>query len=196
MMRRRSDRGVALVEFALIAPIVVLLFSGAVDVGYAYFRSSATVDLVRSASVVAFDAADSAVHDGRVLEAVVNGARNRGIADLERIVVFNASGGPTVPSACLTDWAMDEQGVLGVCAVYGPDQFALVDDGQARSAFDWDCPYTPDRKWCARERSADAGWTVGIYVVARENALIGLIPPLRSFEVSHTAVVTEYKRNV
>lgn len=190
----RVDDGVAMVEFAMIAIVFFLMFGGLVDLGDAYVRNTAAVDTVRAGSIVAFDAGESTDHDLRVVKVIVEEARTRRIDNIELIVFFDADRYKEVPPACLEYEAALKHGVAGVCTVYGRGFFERLKEGKATKLFADDCDSSVDKLWCSTDRQKGNGWTVGIYLQAREDALTGVLPFFRSYSITHTASVREFNR--
>jgi Flp pilus assembly protein TadG len=69
--RRASERGAALVEFALILPIVVSLLMGLVTGGLAYNKKIAITDAVRGAARYGATLADSSTYAASVRDRLV-----------------------------------------------------------------------------------------------------------------------------
>lgn len=192
--RLRDDAGVAMVEFAMVAVLFFLIFAGVVDLGDAYVRNTAAVDTVRAASIVAFDAGEGFDHDLRVVGVVVEEARSRRIHNIESVVIYNADVYDEVPPACLDQAAMASGGVAKVCTVYGPSFFDRLEAGTAKALFTGDCATSADKAWCAPDRLQPDGWTVGIHVRAEQDSLTGLLPFFRSYSITESTSVREFKR--
>jgi Flp pilus assembly protein TadG len=105
--QRRSSReqGTALVEFALVAPVLILLVFGAIEYGM-FFKDYLTVsNTTRTGARVGSAAGSSADADYQILQAVKSAATALpgGANSIEQISIYKATstgGGPT--STCQT----------------------------------------------------------------------------------------------
>lgn len=175
---RQSERGAAIVEAALVTPVVFLLIFGVFQCAlmsrsYLAVRSAAT-DGARSGAV----AATSDFADSDVLMAVARAAVSLGDGDISRVVVFKADGPDTsVPPACLTG------PVSGKCNVYS-------DADLDRPSTDFgEGGWFGDDAWAAPDRSASLLGDIdylGVFVEARTRNDVG--GPFPS-TLSYTAVV-------
>lgn len=193
--RRESEqRGAALVEFALIVPILFLIVMGVVDIGDAWFRSASATAASRAAAIAAFDSGELRDHDLRTLQAIVTEANNRGIENIQKVVIWDAGSHPTEPpESCLQDSAISNGGIPGLCTAYGAAFLDSVRDGSATSEFG---PCTDasvaDAKWCTDDRpNGNPTWDVGIYFEAEEEYMTGALPMLQTFTISQSVIVRE-----
>jgi hypothetical protein len=153
-----GERGAAMVEFAIIAPLLILLTFGLIEFGL-FFRDFLTVaNTTRSGARVASAAGTNAAADYEILQSVKSAAAAMpgGAEALETITVFrSASGSHDVPAGCTTTPQ------AGVCNVYTADDLA-------RPAGDFGCTAgSPDRYWCPSSRDdTQAGGTdyIGVYI--------------------------------
>ncbi len=194
--RHRRQRGAAVVEFALLLPLLVLLSMGVIDVGDAWFRSATATSATRAGAITAFDIGNDRSHDLRVLQTLVTEFDNRSIENITQIILFDATGTTTVPSACLTAAARVDQGVTGLCVVYDQAFLNQIRSAAGAGAFiDGDCPNSRDHRWCTEIRTNAGGWWVGIYVEANQNVLTGVVPMFQDFTISETVIVKEWPRD-
>jgi Flp pilus assembly protein TadG len=158
-LRRARDersRGAAIVEFVLIAPVLVIIVAGIFELGLA-FRDSMTVsNALRAGARVGSNAGRERSADYTILKSVESAMAEVPTASIQRIIVYKASTSTSaVPSACLAIAAPAPNhtgaGVAGTCNVYGPSDLA-----RAASAFTATCTGSsgtaPDRMWCPTSR--------------------------------------------
>jgi len=136
--RARRDRGVALIETLLVAPVFFLLVLGIFEYGLAYRDVLTTADAVgtsaRAGAVIGPRPAPAGLNgDYVIIKTLREGLGSMPLEWVQRIVVFRAgppsAGSPTsqVPAACKAGTS-----VPGVCNVYDP----LVAFGVASVAAD------------------------------------------------------------
>lgn len=172
---RPDESGMALVEFALVLPVLVLLTFGLIEFGL-FFRDYLTVaNSTRTGARVGSAAGSSATADYDILVGLKQAAAALpgGAPSLEAISVFKstASGGG-LPSGC------DTGSVTGVCNHYsGSDLDTLA-------VSDFDCGASaPDRFWCPATRvdSQSAGPDyVGVYVRVTHDFVTGMFGASRT----------------
>jgi Flp pilus assembly protein TadG len=98
---RASDRGSAMVETALVAPLFLLLLFGVLEVGYAWLGRTTVTNMSVSGARAASAQADDVLADHAVLRAVQGGATSLGSARITMVVVYRATGpDDRVPAAC------------------------------------------------------------------------------------------------
>jgi hypothetical protein len=140
---RRRERGNTLVEAAIITPIFFLLLFGIIEVGGAYKDKLALSNAVTSGARTGSAAADDALADYNILQAVNKALSAAPKSSIEYIVVFNAGGPDGVPDAqCKLGVPVD-----GKCNVY---TIAAFDEPQAhfgcKPAYDLDIHYCPSSR--------------------------------------------------
>lgn len=100
MGRTRTDRGAAMVETALVLPILLFVMFGIMEIGGSLKAYSATAGAVRAAGRVATVAGADPMTDGLVLTRVAQELGNE--EQVELVVIWHAVGpGDPVPAACL-----------------------------------------------------------------------------------------------
>lgn len=124
----RNERGTALVETALIAPLLLLLIFGTVEWGFVFRDSLTVANSARAGARAAASAGNDPLADLRVIRAV-EGASGT-LEGIEKIVVFKAnSASSSVPAACKASTT----GVDGLCNVYTADDIANLDNASGDS---------------------------------------------------------------
>lgn len=195
---RRLGRGAAAVEMALLVPVLTVMLFGIVDVGDLLVRQGAAASSVRIAAVESFDRAGERSHDLDVATTLVTEMRNRGLPDVERIVIYDATSADRPPASCLTAGALANGGVSGLCVVLGPTDLASIAAGSAAARFDDpDCVGDADARWCPTTRPPGNpldGWLVGIWVEASHRSPTGVLPNLRNYDIEDNAVVHLWER--
>ncbi|MFN3216411.1 MAG: TadE family protein [Acidimicrobiales bacterium] len=195
---RRRGRGAAALEMALLVPVLTVMLFGIVDVGDLLVRQGAAASSVRIAAVESFDRAGERSHDLDVASTLVTEMRNRGLPDVKRIVIYDATTADQPPASCLSGAALVAGGVAGVCVVFGPTDLASIAAGSAAARFDDpDCFGDADAQWCATTRlpaNPLDGWRVGIWVEAGHQSPTGVLPNLRNYDIEENAVVHLWER--
>ncbi len=128
-LRDRKERGAAMVEFALVAPLFFLVVFGGIEFGL-MFRSHITIeDISRSAARVASIERDNPDADREILQEVA--ARSQGLQrPIRKVIIFSATSlDDGLPAGCI-DGAGNPFTRAGVCNAYGAN-FAAVANGTA-----------------------------------------------------------------
>ena len=181
---RRRDRGAVMIEFVIIAPVLVLLAMGLLEFGYGFrshtMVSQAAADGLRVASSAGFDG----LADYGALQAVAASTGSLpSDSEITRVVIFDPEATAWTNGTCRTMAipVSGHTGVAGACNVYAgsvlpslvPGHF--VDGGSSCSITDW------DRYLCPLQRDADpdGGGTMrlGLYLLVDHQMLTGLFPP-------------------
>ncbi len=170
--RKRSERGAALLEVALVTPIFLLVVFGIMEFGLLFRDSLTTDNASREGARAASTRGNNADADYYVLRTVEHGLEAMGLERLQYVVVFKATGpGSTMPAACET------ASQAGVCNRYtAADFFAELDDPAGNDTGNFRCG-TLDSSWCptTRETSLDAGTDfIGIHVQTRHDFVTGM----------------------
>lgn len=109
---KRDSVGAALVETAIVAPLLLLIALGVLEMGYLFMHKSATANAAGVAARAGAATSDQVVTDQRILDYV----RSRKLAtlDAQYIVVYKAnSADGKVPNQCASGTEL-----AGVCNVY------------------------------------------------------------------------------
>lgn len=173
-IRKRRERGGALLELAISIPIFVLILALIFDAGLGFSAARDSSSAVRSAARVAALAGNDRMADYRAIDAV-RAEYTNSEDEIVWLTVYlslpSAEGGDgTVPAACRPGGS----GQLGVCNVY---------DGTSIEAFtaadfeDDDCVGEPDANWCPTTRLDDDGDYLGVGVWTTHTPTVGLIVP-------------------
>lgn len=168
--RARGERGVVMVELALICPVLLLLLYGMAEYGMA-FRDKANLSAaVRAGARVGASDRNSRLADYDVLQTLAAATAKMTV---DYVVIFKANSQPSgaLPAACAT--FVDQ---AGLCNVYtGAEMKTLT----AASFTHATCANEPDAPWCPTSRSIDlvAGRDyLGVYVQARREWITSGLP--------------------
>lgn len=163
----RRDAGAALVETAIVTPLLLLILFGAIELGSAWQFATQLERAARAGARPATALSANAYADRDALAAVVgsiSAADRRGIT---AVVVYDATDDPRVPDACLRG------SVPGRCNSYTPQQFTAV-AGQGR----WGCrPGSLDASWCPTGRSSSSAdpIKIGIHIAGYHRWVTGVL---------------------
>lgn len=154
--RSDSERGGALVEFAIVAPLLVLILLGLVEVGFGWLDSQRVIQGSRSGARVAAQMGTDPLADQRAVEAIEAGLES--LRDgVEKIVIFDASETDTPTEDCLTT---AHPGVPGICSVYYSSHFEIFTSGS------W-LPTT-------RKNDLDNADLIGVYIELKRPLTTGI----------------------
>lgn len=98
-----KDRGAVMIEAIIVLPLLVLLVLGISEFGF-IFRSTITISATsRSAARVSSNVANARGADYETLNTIIAslGSSSIELADVEGVLIYNATGVDTVPSNCL-----------------------------------------------------------------------------------------------
>lgn len=202
--RENQSRGAALVEFALVLPLLIALFIGIVDFGEAWFNSTSVQTGVRSASVVGFDAGNEDFqHDRLVIDSIIRELDGRGFDEIVGISIYDADN-PDISDTCFDiDGSELISGVEGQCNIYGAEPLSKMADGDFAGTRQFDAACTDGQAgswWCYRDRGkvapggapiAEPTFNVGVQVTVRAEALIGFFPFFQEYTLTKTSVIPE-----
>jgi hypothetical protein len=164
--RRANSRGAALVEGALVTPIVILAMFAIIDAGLLLFTKLTTNEVVGEVAREAIVLRDDEDADELILDALEDRMTGLNRAQLERLVIYRADGIDADPPAACTTGAVASSDVDN-CSAYGPDDLDK----------DWD---ELDCGWCSGAR--EDGHLVGIWVRLEFNSATGLLPSVSMTE--------------
>jgi Flp pilus assembly protein TadG len=191
--RSGDERGSALVEFALIAPIVFLILFGIIEFGFIFKDSLTLTYMTRAGSRTGADAgnATNPSADYQILSAIksASGALS---SQVQGVIIFKATGNsPTLPMGC----SLASTGVVGECNVYSAADFSQVASSWAsQNQNDFGCGATAwDTDWCPSTRVVSASGNggsgpdyLGIYISAHHSNITGFF---HSMTLTDTSVI-------
>ncbi|MCB1014945.1 MAG: pilus assembly protein [Acidimicrobiales bacterium] len=172
--RARGERGAALTEFVLLAPILVLIVAGVLEYGMAWRDSMTVSNALRSGARVGSNAGRERSADYDILKSIEAAMREiPDTARVQRIVVYKADTANSSPTAT----CMAGTPVLGLCNVYtGSDMSRPLSDFSGTTS----CGGTaPDRFWCPTTRQnqqALGADYLGVWMQVKYNYLTKVFP--------------------
>ena len=191
--RRRRERGVALVEIAIVAPIVFALVFGIMEYGLT-FRDQLTAqdavgDAARLGAIVGPDVTSTGSNaDYEILRTLRDGLGNVPTSWIVRIVVFKGSaGGAGAPERQIPVSCRNGTAIAGTCNVFDVNSaFNAVQSGDFAY---FDCPATPGSPSCPWPPSGRNDGPnpnvidyLGVYVKIQRPGLTGLFGSVRTVE--------------
>lgn len=164
-----GERGAALLEFALILPILLMLLAFMFDIGVGFGAGRSSAEAARSAARTASQDPTARDADFRALSVIqLAFAEPNDTVDWVAIYRTTPAQGSTVPAACTPGGS----GASGVCNVYtGADIDALAKSQFAAP----DCAGSLDALWCPTERDDNDGEYLGVAIWSSHRRWIGLI---------------------
>jgi hypothetical protein len=165
--RGRRSRGAVMVEAAVTMPVFMLLFFGVIEMSLLFRDHLSVANSTRDGARVAAAAGDDLDADYRILQTLKASSAVVTPTNIERIVVFKATGPGQEPSAvCKTG----SPGVGDDCNVYTSTDF-----GRSASAFGCltGTAADPDRNFCPAERPtamSSIGY-VGVWIKIKHPAV-------------------------
>ncbi len=147
LRRARGERGAALVEFVLLAPVLVLVVAGVLEFGMAWRDSMTVSNALRSGARVGSNAGRDRLADYDILKSIESAMKEiPDTARVQRIVIYKADTTNSAPSAA----CMAGTPVTGLCNVYtGADMARPQSDYSGTTSCGGSAP---DRFWCPTSR--------------------------------------------
>jgi Flp pilus assembly protein TadG len=118
--RHRGERGVAIIEMALVAPLLLLLLFGIAEFGVALTNGNRLETAVSTAARVASSSGSSTDADRNVLLSLRASLPPNLLANVTRVVVFSSDSSGNIASGCLT--ASPGSGIGGGTAATGANR--------------------------------------------------------------------------
>jgi Flp pilus assembly protein TadG len=189
LRRHRDERGTALVEFALVAPILFVILFGIIEFGFVFKDSLTLTNMTRSGVRTGAAAGNSITDpdaDYEILSAI-NGASGALSANIIRVIIFDANISATPDAACLG--GVSQTGGTTPCNVYtAADMAQVATTWSAQNKVDFECTSQSwDQYWCPSGRvvSQSAGPTyLGVYISAHHSNITGFFHSLTLSDVS------------
>lgn len=183
-----EERGAVIVELAMIVPILLTLVLGMFEIGMAWSSSQTVVQASRSGARTVSQLGTFGAADQQAVLAVITTFQDD-VADIQRIIVFDASGGGDLPAAC--DVWVTPTGQN--CNVYTAGDFAVADDPDHfdENGAGAGCGTGASANWCPDGDRSDSQLTateVGVFVqfeADRASGLFGSSP----FDISRSTVM-------
>jgi hypothetical protein len=170
-IRRVREHGATMVEGAIVFPLLALLIFGIIDAGLYFGENSSLSYATRRGAHAASVTGASGMADYDVLQAMKGSLAFVPDRQIERIVVFHASGWEDSPSSACTDGPGVPGGGIGACNVYTTSDFSrpAADFGDGGWAGDDNYP-----AWLRSDKRGTADF-VGVWVRAKCMCMSGVI---------------------
>lgn len=175
----KDDRGVALVEFALVLPVLSLLVLGIFEYGNLWRQVGTLERAAQLGARAVSQQANGRFADYEALRAVDSQTRSMSGVEVTRVIIYRSDDADgTVPPACLTGSRP------GLCNTYSGARVRTVNPvgfGVAGTSSSPTCASGSwDAGWCptGRSRSTSAAGTLrlGVHVTIEYTPVTGLIP--------------------
>ena len=182
--RGRGERGVAMVEMALVAPLLALLIGGIVEFGMLWRDDLTASASTRASARVVSNLGDDHLADYEALLALNAGISGLTNLNVDGVLVYEASAADGEPHASCFDGSGDPVASAGRCNFYTAAQLTAISGIDCSVA----CAEFPDDAACAsgwatyfcpQLRSTDQGAgtsLVGIWVRINRDYVTGLFP--------------------
>ncbi len=183
--RARGDRGLAMVEFAIVAPLLALLMAGIVEYGTLWRDNLTVTSSSRAAARVASNLGDNYLADYEAILSLDSGLAAVDGMTVEGALVYDASAANGDPHSSCFDVNGDPQNSSGYCNYYTGAEVAAMSSIDCSGS----CSEFPDNANCAggmttyfcpqtdRETDQVSGLTsVGVWVRINRDYFTGLFP--------------------
>lgn len=188
MLSRRRDRsrGAALLEAAVILPLLLTLVFGILEFGYAFKTRLTIGNMSVSGARAGSGFGADVTSDFSILAAVRHAAAGMPDSQIDVVVVYRASGpGDRVPNACLSTSVTNTASTRGCNRYVGSDLGRPESDFGCVNAFGAEVQV--DRFWCPTDRKiALTGANgppdyIGVYVKGRHDTFSGMFGDTYTF---------------
>lgn len=179
--RLRGDHGAAVVELALVAPLLTLLVTGMLEYGFAWRQQDILQRALSTAGRTASSMGDNRFADYETLQSLASAMNGAQRVSVQRVVVYKSTTADgQLPASCdiaVSPTAIVVNGRPGTCNVYSgamvstqtPVGFpAGSSSNPTCAAGSWDA------NWCPTTRSKDAPDFVGLHLRVQYRTLTRL----------------------
>lgn len=183
-LRGRGDRGASLLEFALVAPLLILLAFGTAEAGLGWTENNRVEGATSTAARVGAVAGADSTADAQILVALKASLTAESLANLDRVIVFKStSTSGALPANCdKPSGSTSQVGVSNSCNTYtGATVRAVVDASSSLG--------TADDFWVGTTRNdslADPPDYLGVYVRTRHDSTTGV--GFGNFTITRTSI--------
>ncbi|WP_436794041.1 TadE/TadG family type IV pilus assembly protein [Actinospongicola halichondriae] len=178
--RARDSRGVALLEAALVLPLLLFLAIGMIESGFAWRDANGLARATQSAARIDARVADARSADYDALRSLQSGLSSISASSIVKVIIYDASTTANrPPQDCLDQNRPDDttvRGVMGLCNVYSATQVSTDDPTKFATI---NCAgQSWDRNWCPsdRDRDGDDADRVGVWVELRYDKVTKVLP--------------------
>jgi TadE-like protein len=160
--RRRED-GTALVEAAIVTPLLLLLVFGMIEFGYLFKDSLTAANASRAGARVGSSAVNDPLADFNILKAV-QAAGN--LAHIQKVVVFKADGPDgAVPGAC------QNGAVAGECNYYTAADLAIDQATFSSPGYSADDAWPSSSRVCSLSAPGGPDY-LGVWIEAHHSSFV------------------------
>ncbi len=183
--RSRDDRGLAMVEMAIVAPFLALLVAGIMEYGTLWRDNLTITSATRASARVVSNLGDSYLADYEALLSLDAALATLDDVTVEGVLIYDASASDGAPHSSCFDAMGDPKASSGYCNYYSTAQLASISGVNCSVS----CTEFPNNSNCAgawsssfcpqtdRETSQAAGTTnVGIWVRVQRDYVTGVFP--------------------
>lgn len=185
LSRRRAtgDRGIVLVEFALVAPFIIILVFGIIEYGNLWRQTGAIERAAQQGARTASAQADTRFADYEALRSIDSVTRGLPGITVERVVIYEVkpSSDGTVPPSCLNSSQGSTAAQPG-CNVYSTSQIRTTNPAGFPIAGPSSNPTCAsgswDSAWCptTRPRTDTNLVRIGVHITVRYESITHLMP--------------------
>jgi hypothetical protein len=164
----RSERGAALVEFALIVPILMMLVVGIAEFGFGYRDRLTIQTATRTGARVGTTLGSTATIDYEILQGVKSALGSIPTANIDKIIVYKSTTADgAVPSLCLSGGSQ-----TGSCNVYAPSALTAPASSFGCGLGDLDVAWCPTTRVVSQAVGLEY---LGVYVQVRHDFFSGFL---------------------
>lgn len=172
----RGERGVALVEFAIVVTVLITLVFGTLDLGYQWRYAHEAAGASRTGARFGARLGNEQYADLQILTTVRTALQSSGTrANLSRVIVYRANADGRPPSSCL-----NETSPSGACNVYPRAVVGYAGDLDESEFGANGCMISgaTHSGWCPTSRVTTqvGGDTIGVMVVLDRPSITGMFP--------------------
>jgi Flp pilus assembly protein TadG len=171
--RRHEERGVAIVEMAVVLPFLVLLVLGIWEFSAGWQANLNVQATVRASTRTGSSLGNDRAADYSILQAAKAGLTKFATADIQRVVVYKATAANgAIPAPCVNG----SSSAADSCNVYTGSQVNTLT--LASFTGTTNCNGAPDAAWCPLNRSVTqaAPDYLGVYIRVLSRYQTGFFP--------------------
>jgi hypothetical protein len=175
---------VAIVEFALAVPVIVVFMLGIIDLGVLWRQQNVTQEAVLTSARTLSSVSKNRYADYEGLRTLSAGLSGLSSATPTKVIVWKANAFNTPPAACkdVTPGASGSYGVPGLCNVYSETQLdttTILPGFPPTSSSSPTCASGSwDAQWCPTGRinaEGNGDW-IGVWVEFEFESVTGIVP--------------------
>ncbi|MBK5223973.1 MAG: pilus assembly protein [Acidimicrobiia bacterium] len=171
--RRGDDSGAVIVEFALVASLIVSILFGLIEFGFAWETRLATQNASRAGARVASSLGDERDADYNALRSVASALEGVGLGNVEYVMIYKPVDASGTPHPNCTGTPLTSS--PGRCNVYTGNQ--LVTLAANETLFQGSCGSALDGEWCPTNRQVIQALGpdyLGVYIRLKHDFITGV----------------------